>query len=1034
MIRIRRIHANNFKQLQTIDLTLPERGRILVGGLNEAGKSTLFEAIFFALFGQPLATETAGGKLDDLIRYDAEEAFVGLELVLAGGRGLSVARRVRRGRPNVWELDITQPDGRVEEIRANRAVNERVEAELGFDGEALLNTCFVEQKKLEKLEGMTLAQREDSLMKLLNLDRLRAVGERLRVRPADRAAVTRLQGRAALARLQAERPVIEARHAELTRLLDRLEVHAGLGRASAGLRDLAELTADLARDRTREAEVAERAAAAEALAAGLVTWRQGSTAREQAAEAEAALARIEADLAAVTAARDVELPAVDARGRALKRLKNRLAWLGSLAAERSALDAQITARDAELRRLAEDRAALNQVRHELVEARGAAREALDTERGLEQDLRAFEVRTALAEWVAAQDARRALGQPSQEIETTRQARAAAGRRLQLELMGIFAGMILVNTMVLINSGLLGLVLTTTLGMGIFFWRGWICGRHIQDLTLMLGRLEGEAAVADREAERLAEREAAAAARIGALNAVRPADRQRAGMALAELDQRMGERTRGDVETALRVTREQLARATVETETLGRREAALRDAAGRADGAALGAERDRWMARTARLEAVLTRREPQARDLATALAVPADASVIDGELGVLRAEHRALRDLAARAADLERERTARIALVERHNATARAAWAALPDAATGEVAGDAVPDASAWEATEEAAGDAVSDALAWESAGAALREAYEAAGGDTVRQALDAATRATAELTGRRSGAERALGLAITGLASRMAEVGLDARSLRGIALATDADLEGARAALDAARAAADPGSAVDPGALAAERDQLRARIDVVRHEIARLGRELGLPGEVLDPVHTAAEHQAAARELAVRERGYSIVEHAGRNVVRRVLPSTLLHMRRLLPILTGGRYFDAVLSDDYRIEVYDDRAGTWKKKNIFSGGTRDQLSLALRLAFALATLPEERGAAPSFLFLDEPLGAFDDERARALVDLLTEGEIAESFDQIFLISHVRVDPALFDYHVTLAGGRVVESDLPMGAAGGDPAE
>lgn len=1017
MIRIRRIHANNFKQLQTIDLTLPERGRILVGGLNEAGKSTLFEAIFFALFGQPLATETAGGKLDDLIRYDAEEAFVGLELVLAGGRGLSVARRVRRGRPNVWELDISQPDGRVEEIRANRAVNERVEAELGFDGEALLNTCFVEQKKLEKLEGMTLAQREESLMKLLNLDRLRAVGERLRVRPADRAAVARLRDRAALAQLQAERPAIETRHTEVARLLDRLEVHAGLGRASAGLEDLAALTADLARARAREAEVAERAAAAEALAAGLVTWRQGSTAREQAAEAEAALARIDTDLAAATAARDVELPAVEARGRALKRLKNRLAWLGGLAAECSALDARIAARDAELGRLAEDRAALNQVRHELVEARGAAREATDTERGLEQDLRAFEVRTALAEWVAAQDARSALGQPSEAIEVTRQARATAGRLLRIQVVYLFVFTLLFPSLAATWFGTIGWMLVLAIILAVLVWRILVYWRRMQELTLTLGRLEGEASVAAREAERLAEREAAAAARIGALNAVRPADRQRAGMALAELDQRMGARTRDDVETALRETRERLARATIETETLGRREAALRDAAGRADGAALGAERDQWMARTARLEAALARREPQARELAASLAVPADASVIDGELGVLRAEHRALRDLAARAAELDRERSARIALVERHNATARTAWAALPDAATGDAAGDAIPDAPAWE-----------------SAGAALRQSYEAAGGDTVRQALDAATRATAELTGRRSGAERALGLAITGLASRMAEVGLDARNLRGVALATDADLAGARAALDAARAAADPGSAVDPGALAAERDQLRARIDVVRHEIARLGRELGLPGEVLDPAHTAAEHQAAARELAVRERGHSIVEHAGRNVVRRVLPSTLLHMRRLLPILTGGRYFDAGLTDDYRIEVYDDRAGTWKKKNIFSGGTRDQLSLALRLAFALATLPEERGAAPSFLFLDEPLGAFDDERARALVDLLTEGEIAESFDQIFLISHIRVDPALFDYHVTLAGGRVVESDLPAGVAGAETAE
>jgi exonuclease SbcC len=209
---------------------------------------------------------------------------------------------------------------------------------------------------------------------------------------------------------------------------------------------------------------------------------------------------------------------------------------------------------------------------------------------------------------------------------------------------------------------------------------------------------------------------------------------------------------------------------------------------------------------------------------------------------------------------------------------------------------------------------------------------------------------------------------------------------------------------------------------------LTERNSIAVHEIQRLEGQLGLSTEALDPNVEAAAHTAAARDLAVRDRASDLVARSGRSVVQRVLPSTIEHMRRLLPTLTDGRYFDAELTDDYRIQVLDERAGAWKQKNIFSGGTKDQFSLALRLAFALATLPEERGAAPSFLFLDEPLGAFDDSRARALVELLTTGEIASSFDQVFLISHVRVDESLFDYQLTLAGGRVAESNLPGGAA------
>lgn len=82
-------------------------------------------------------------------------------------------------------------------------------------------------------------------------------------------------------------------------------------------------------------------------------------------------------------------------------------------------------------------------------------------------------------------------------------------------------------------------------------------------------------------------------------------------------------------------------------------------------------------------------------------------------------------------------------------------------------------------------------------------------------------------------------------------------------------------------------------------------------------------------------------------------------------------MQPLLQQLTGGRYRDIRLTPDesngqqeemdYRIRVWDSTAGRFVGKNLFSGGTRDQCSLALRLAFALATLPQELGIAPGLI-------------------------------------------------------------------------
>src|SRR4029079_17403377 len=189
MIRLKRLYAHDFKQLKEIEIHFPQAGRVLVQGKNEAGKSTLFEAIFFALFAQALNTESGAKNLDDLIGYDQEKARVELDLQVRD-RVFKITRTLVRDKTNKWELDIERPDGTTEQVRGNKAVNDRLVAELGFDAEALLNTCFVEQKKLEKLEGMSKSKREESLSKILNLDRLLEMEDKLKLRGEDEKVLT----------------------------------------------------------------------------------------------------------------------------------------------------------------------------------------------------------------------------------------------------------------------------------------------------------------------------------------------------------------------------------------------------------------------------------------------------------------------------------------------------------------------------------------------------------------------------------------------------------------------------------------------------------------------------------------------------------------------------------------------------------------------------------------------------------------------------------------------------------------------------
>ncbi|MGH2518844.1 MAG: hypothetical protein ACRDF8_03490, partial [Chloroflexota bacterium] len=211
----------------------------------------------------------------------------------------------------------------------------------------------------------------------------------------------------------------------------------------------------------------------------------------------------------------------------------------------------------------------------------------------------------------------------------------------------------------------------------------------------------------------------------------------------------------------------------------------------------------------------------------------------------------------------------------------------------------------------------------------------------------------------------------------------------------------------------------------ARTDQV-GRVAAVAAHRQELERQLHLAGVQLNAADEDRAVAALVERIAVHAQAHRIVALARKSIVAKVLPSTVRNMRLLLPLLTQDRYRDVEITDDYRIRVWDESARALKAKDVFSGGTRDQLSLALRLAFALATLPEELGSAPAFIFLDEPLSSFDQARTEALVGLLTRGGlIAESFDQIFVISHSQsFDPELFDYHVQLDGGRVVDSDLP----------
>ncbi|MGZ8398662.1 MAG: AAA family ATPase [Gemmatimonadales bacterium] len=127
--------------------------------------------------------------------------------------------------------------------------------------------------------------------------------------------------------------------------------------------------------------------------------------------------------------------------------------------------------------------------------------------------------------------------------------------------------------------------------------------------------------------------------------------------------------------------------------------------------------------------------------------------------------------------------------------------------------------------------------------------------------------------------------------------------------------------------------------------------------------------------------------------------------------------------LTDSRYTDLELDEDYSATLVDDG----EPKAVISGGEEDVSNLALRLAIS-QMIADRAGQPLSLLVFDEIFGSLDEERRRAVIDLLRS--LADRFPQVILITHIDSLSEGFDRVVRvgfdLASGVATVRDEPLG--------
>ncbi|MBP3792072.1 MAG: SMC family ATPase [Methanobrevibacter sp.] len=160
-----RLRLNNFKSHERTIISF-DKGISVIVGENGAGKSTILEAISFALFKQHTAK-----KIDDLVRNNAESMSVELEFV-TNNREYKIVREKKSNLKSSIFKKTSPESGFVKICSGDKEVASEIRQILDIDSDLFLNAIYIRQGEIAELVDKTPAEKKQLIGKLLGLDSL----------------------------------------------------------------------------------------------------------------------------------------------------------------------------------------------------------------------------------------------------------------------------------------------------------------------------------------------------------------------------------------------------------------------------------------------------------------------------------------------------------------------------------------------------------------------------------------------------------------------------------------------------------------------------------------------------------------------------------------------------------------------------------------------------------------------------------------------------------------------------------------------
>ena len=160
-----KLKLNNFKSHKHTVIQF-DKGISVIVGENGAGKSTILEAISFALFKQHTAK-----KIDDLVRNNANAMSVELEFT-SNNRDYKIIRDKKSILKSSLYKRTSQEGGYVHVCTGDKEVAAEIRQILDIDSDLFLNAIYIRQGEIAELVDKTPAEKKQLIGKLLGIDSL----------------------------------------------------------------------------------------------------------------------------------------------------------------------------------------------------------------------------------------------------------------------------------------------------------------------------------------------------------------------------------------------------------------------------------------------------------------------------------------------------------------------------------------------------------------------------------------------------------------------------------------------------------------------------------------------------------------------------------------------------------------------------------------------------------------------------------------------------------------------------------------------